>query len=149
MVFAGDKLNINTVNTELSGVFISKPHCPLPESQTSDTFPRSQIVDKTKQKYPKVKLVQLPFLSRVTKEVAKKLVFMKQALSIALSKLPSFEVMESAYRLAVVKREERLDRPGGVFHQMSALARSRRGQLSGHFCSVFVLSTLVCPQKVL
>ena len=129
MILAGDKLNINTVNTELSGVFISKPHCPLPESAS---FPRSTIVNNTKQKYPKLKLVPLPFLSRVTKEVAKKMVFMKQALSIALSKLPSFEVMESAYRLAVVKREERLDRPGGVFHQMSALARSRRGDTGHH-----------------
>ena len=54
------------------------------------------------------------------------MIFMKQALQIVMAKLPSFEIMESAYRLAVVKREENI-KGDELIKQSFALARSRRG----------------------
>ena len=37
-------------------------------------------------------------MSHITKEISKKLVVLKKALEIALSKIPSFEFLESAFR---------------------------------------------------
>ena len=58
------------------------------------------------------------------------MIFMKQALQIVMAKLPSFEIMESAYRLAVVKREENI-KGDELIKQSFALARSRRGGQGG------------------
>lgn len=76
-------------------MFISKKHGPLPLD-----FPLkpSCMADKTKEKYPKIKVIRLPFMSHITKEISKKLVVLKKALEIALSKIPSFEFLESAFR---------------------------------------------------
>ena len=120
-VFSGNYLNINTVNTELAGVFLTKKHGSLP---IDGSFKPGKIVDKSKERYPKILKPSLPFMSRVTKAVSKKMMFMKQALQIAQSKLPSFEIMESAFRLAVVKRQEKKD---DIIQQSLNLAKSRRG----------------------
>ena len=124
-VFAGNNLNINTVNTELAGVFLTKQHGPLP---IDGSFKPGKIVNKSKERYPKILKPSLPFMSRVTKAVSQKMMFMKQALQIAQSKLPSFEIMESAFRLAVVKRQETKD---GIIQQSLNLAKSRRGGEAG------------------
>ena len=126
MLFAGNKLNINTLNTELSGVFNRKQHCPVPLDWSHK---RGSIKNKSKEKYPKIKLPQIPFMSQVTKVVGKTIMFMKEALEIAQSKIPSFEIMESAFRLAVVKRDERVITGTQTLKQSLRLARSRRGNI--------------------
>ena len=126
LVYSGNTLNLATLNTELSGVFVRKQYAPVP---TEGCYQQGSIRNKTKEKYPRLKRVLLPFMTKITKEVAKKMVFMKQALEIAQSKLPSFEIMESAFRLAVVKRSERVGET--TLKKSLQLARSRRGIING------------------
>ena len=123
----GSQIKISTLNTELNGVFLRKKHSPLP---LDGSFKSGNIRDKSKEKYPKIQRIKLPFTTKFKKEVAKKMIFMKQALQIVMAKLPSFEIMESAYRLAVVKREENI-KGDELIKQSFALARSRRGGQGG------------------
>ena len=124
-VFAGRHLNINTVNTELSGVFVAKQHCPTLAKQ----FRIANLRDKTKVKYQNIKRLKLPFSSRkFRREIVLKMDFMRKALDLAQSKLPSLEVLESAFRLAVVKREERFNAGKETFRKSLKLARTRRNE---------------------
>ena len=127
MSFSGNQLNVSTINTELNGVFLRKSHSSIP---IEGDFKSGNIRNKNKEKFPKIKLLKLPFMRRFTKEVGRKMIFMKQALEIAQSKLPSFEIMESAFRLAVVKREENIQ-GDATLRKCLKLARSRRGRGGG------------------
>lgn len=124
-LLAGRHLKMNTVNTELSGVFIAKQHCPA----LGDQFRLANLKDKTKIKYQNIKRPKLPFSGRkFTKKIELKMDFMKKALKLAQSKLPSLEVLESAFRLAVVKREERFRAGKETFRKSLNLARTRRNE---------------------
>ena len=105
MNFSGNPLDISTINTELAGVFLRKSHSPIP---IDGDFKSGRIKNKNKEKFPKIKVLKLPFMGRLSKEVNRQMIFMKQALEIAMSKLPSWEILESAFRIAAVKRDQNI-----------------------------------------
>ena len=123
-VFAGQQLSLATGNTQLSGVFLAKHHW-----QHDQHFRRGGQRDKSKRKYQNLKRPLIPFSGRkFTKKIETKLQFMRLALEMAQIKLPSLEVLESAFRLAVVKREQRLQAGAETFSKSLQLARSRRNE---------------------
>ena len=124
MNFSGNPLDISTINTELAGVFLRKSHGPIP---IDGDFKSGRIKNKNKEKFPKIKVLKLPFMSRLSKEVNRQMIFMKQALEIAMSKLPSWEVLESAFRIAAVKRDQNIQ-TDTVLRRALRLAKARRGR---------------------
>ena len=69
----------------------------------------------------------MPFSGRKLKKVvARKIQFMSSALELAQAKLPSLEVLESAFRLAVIKREQRFYLGEKTIKKSLELARTRR-----------------------
>ena len=123
-MLAGRQLKTNTVNTELAGVFLAKQHWA---GGTEDHFRLGKQRDKSKTKYPNIKQNKMPFSGRKLKKiVAKKIEFMTRALELAQAKLPSLEVLESAFRLAVIKREQRFNSGEKTIKKSLELARSRR-----------------------
>ena len=129
MNFSGNPLDISTINTELAGVFLRKSHSPIP---IDGDFKSGRIKIKNKEKFPKIKFLKLPFMSRLSKIVNRQMIFMKQALEMAVSKLPSWEILESAFRIAAVKRDQNIQ-TDTVLRRALRLAKSRRGtQEEGH-----------------
>ena len=123
-MLAGKQLKTSSVNTELAGVFLAKQHWA---GGTEDHFRPGRLRDKSKPKYPKIKQNKMPFSGRKLKKVvARKIQFMTKALELAQAKLPSLEVLESAFRLAVVKREQRFYLGEKTIKKSLELARSRR-----------------------
>ena len=123
-MLAGEKLRTNTLNTQLAGVFLAKQHWA---GGTEDHFRPGKQRDKSKTKYPNIKNNKMPFSGRKLKKiVARKIEFMAKALEVAQSKLPSLEVLESAFRLAVVKRNQRFKVGEKTFKKSLELARTRR-----------------------
>ena len=119
-------LATNTVNTELAGPFLAKQHCA---GSREDQFRlgRQRDKSKSKHKYPNIKHNRMPFSGRKLKKVvARKIQFMTKALEVAQSKLPSLEVLESAFHLASVKREQRFYAGEQTIKKSLELARSRR-----------------------
>ena len=124
MNFSGNPLDISTINTELAGVFLRKSHSPIP---IDGDFKSGRIKNKNKEKFPKIKVLKLPFMSRLSKEVNRQMIFMKQALEIAMSKLPSWEILESAFRISAAKRDQNIQ-TDTVLRRALRLAKARRGR---------------------
>ena len=117
-------MKTSTVNTELAGVFLAKQHWA---GGTEDHFRLGRLRDKSKPKYPNIKQNKMPFSGRKLKKVvARKIKFMTEALELAQAKLPSLEVLESAFRLAVIKREQRFYLGEKTIKKSLELARCRR-----------------------
>ena len=123
-LLAGRHVRTGSLNTELAGLFLAKQHWA---GGTEDHFRPGRQRDKSRTKYPNIKQNKMPFSGRKMKKVvARKIQFMTKALEVAQSKLPSLEVLESAYHLAFIKREQRFCSGQITIKKSLDLARSRR-----------------------
>ena len=136
MIFGTSEIKLNTLNSELNGIFLEKKHGPGP---LGGNFKPGKMKDKSLERYPKIKVLRLPLTKRESTDSKEKneepikenpKVF-KDALKMAKSKVFNGEVIESALRLAMAKREERF-RSGNFFLKQSLqLAKTRRHGMEG------------------
>ena len=110
LVFSGQKIDLSTLNTELSGVFIDKRHAPR---CIEAKYKRGNIMSKTQKKYPYFKNALIPFGNpHRSKDMAKNQRqpdFFEEAFLLTNKKQKEYhpEIIESALRIAMAKREER------------------------------------------
>ena len=130
MMFTTSEINLNTLNSELNGIFLEKKHRPGLLGTTCNV---GKIKDRSLGKYPNEKRLKLPFTKyQSVKEIKNgkgidedPKVF-RHAVEIAKSKVFSGEIIESALRLAMAKREERFRTGQFTFRQSLKLARTRK-----------------------